>query len=75
MFQSVVSGSSDPDSITLSRAWDDQLSIVKKVIGRKETQITVQGVYLKPYNHCTHEYRNREKGSYDIHFQLLNSKY
>ncbi|KAI4454859.1 phosphoenolpyruvate synthase-related [Holotrichia oblita] len=40
--ESVVSGSSDPDTIILSRTHTDDVSILRSEIGAKRTQITLQ---------------------------------
>lgn len=43
IFQSVVSGSSEPDLIRVKRTWDNQLSILSEEVGSKKTQITLMG--------------------------------
>ena len=38
-FQSVVSGGSEPDNITITRTWDDKLTVGEQIIGSKKLKI------------------------------------
>ena len=45
-FQSVVSAKVDPDTITVSRSHTDELAVISRQVGTKQTQTVMAGTKL-----------------------------